>query len=539
MGESAVADEIGRIGESYFDYQMSQTDLLVGKIDPDRMGKDRVIEAKLAPRNNMLSFDKRPAPMACSIQIKTILSSTKVVNVSLSVAERLAQGLSPAFVYIVRLDDDRKPTEVRIIHILGKALGKVLKRLRKEFSKGTTEYKDKSITFPIKEAKTIGLLGHDLSRYLNLEIGPDMDEYIEKKRMQKRDLGYENGKRTTVTGSFGAAAINDFIDGMLGLKPLTITALKAEDERFGIYLPVPSFPKFQPGLTAQLIPKPSARCTLVLGPTHDAAEIVCDVTFPPMGTIPLEFFKARLKSPILEATFSRDEFQVSTKPFATSDRRTIAEWIACYTIIVGVSSVDGLPIGLRTPIGVEHLGIAKGGSPADDMEAEYTLRLLKAMRSLRAEADVEDRPVMLDDVYLMASYILRAQKCIAENFRDDVTFSLASPTDEKVPRDVEVVIISGFTLGDEYYVHCSNCAMQSSVVNGLLAFSQSGPLTFLEASTLDDFDGDLKRYQRKAMRMSRSNLCVTFLTEGTHDGELTEIGDPSDHSATSPQLPAA
>jgi len=226
MSESAVADDIGRIGESYFDYQMSQTDLLVGKIDPDRMGKDRVIEAKLAPRN-AVSFDKRSAPMACSIQIKTILPKTKGVKVSLSVAERLAQGLAPAFVYIIRLDDNRKP-------ILGPALGKILKRLRKEFSEGTTEYKDKSITFSIKEAKTIGPLGDDLAKYLEREIGSDMEEYAKRKGAQKRDLGYENGQRTKVTGSFQAAAINDFIDGLLGLKPLAIGHIKAENQRFGI-----------------------------------------------------------------------------------------------------------------------------------------------------------------------------------------------------------------------------------------------------------------------------------------------------------------
>jgi len=460
MSESAVADEIGRIGEGYFDYEMSRTDLLVGRIDPDRMGKDRVIEAKLAPRNGTVSFDKRSAPMACSIQIKTILPTTKGVKVSLSVAERLAQGLAPAFVYIILLDDNRKPAEIRIIHILGPALGKILKRLRKEFSEGTTEYKDKSITFSIKEAKTIGLLGDDLAKYLEREIGSDMDEYAKRKGAQKRDLGYENGQRKKMTGSFQAAAISDFIDGMLGLKPLAIGHMKIEDERFGIALPDHSFPKLQPGVMAHFTPKPSASCVLVLGPPEDAVETVCDVTFPPIGSIPLEYFKALLRSPILEATFSRSEFRVSTNPVATSDRRTVAEWMAYYMIIVGLSSPDGLPIGMRTPRGVEHLGVATGNSPSDETAGKYRLRLLKALRDLRSEVGLEDRPVALDDVYLMGACILNAQNCILENFRDDVTFGLDKPTEEEVPEEVQVVLVSGFILGDEHFVYCSSYAMR-------------------------------------------------------------------------------
>ncbi|PYE96618.1 hypothetical protein C8J35_10616 [Rhizobium sp. PP-F2F-G38] len=523
MSESSIADDIGRIGESYFDYQMSQTDLLVGKIDPDRMGKDRVIEAKLAPRVGTVSFDKRSAPMTCSIQIKTILPTTKAVKISLSVAERLAQGLAPAFVYIIRLDEARKPAEIRVIHIFGPALGKILKRLRREFSEGTTEYKDKSITFPMKEAKTIGLLGDDLSRYLEREIGLDMDDYAKRKTAQKRDLGYENGNSIKITGSFEAGAITDFIDGLLGLKPLAVANMKAEDERFGIALPVHSFPKFQPGLMAYFTPKPSARCVLVLGPSQDPVDTVCEVTFPPIGTLPLEYFKVLLRSPILEATFLRSEFQVTTKAVATSDLRPVSEWMAYFTIIVCLSSAEGLPIGVRTPLGVERLGVAAGSAPCEEMAGEYTLRLLRALRTLREEAGVPDHPVKLDDVYLMSSAIFGAQDSIVGSFRDDVTFDVNSPAREDVPENVQVVFISGFILGAEFYVYSSSCAMRSSVLDERLVFSQTGPLHFLEAHQLSDFDTDLVRYQKRMMRITSSNISVTFLKDGSSEIETTEI----------------
>ncbi|MBY5896724.1 hypothetical protein E0H59_13025 [Rhizobium leguminosarum bv. viciae] len=154
-----------------------------------------------------------------------------------------------------------------------------MKRLRKEFSKGTTDLHNKSLNFTIREATTIGLSGDDLARYLEREIGPDMDEYAKRKGAQKRDLGYESGNRTKVTGSFQAGGINEFVDGLLGLKPLSVAKLKAEDERFGIALPHPSFPKFQPGIMAHLTPTPTSSCVLVLGAPDDGAETRCDVIF--------------------------------------------------------------------------------------------------------------------------------------------------------------------------------------------------------------------------------------------------------------------
>ncbi|WP_179038935.1 hypothetical protein [Rhizobium leguminosarum] len=242
-----------------------------------------------------------------------------------------------------------------------------------------------------------------------------------------------------------------------------------------------------------------------------------------MGLIPMQYFKALLRSPILEAIISRNEFQVSTNAVASDDLRTVAEWMAYYSIIVGLSSADGLSIGVRTPQGVERLGVATGSSPSEEMEGEYTLRLLKALRALRSEASHADRAVKLDHVYLMGSCILSAQNSILGNFRDDVTFDVAKPADDTVPEEVQVVFISGFILGVEHYVYCSTCSMRSSVVDDRLIFTQTRPLHFLEAQLLSDFEADLERYQKKMMRVSRSNVCVTYLTEGTHETETTEI----------------
>ncbi|NKL18475.1 hypothetical protein [Rhizobium leguminosarum] len=538
MSESAVADDIGRIGEAYFDYQMASTNLLVGKIDPDRVGKDRVIEAKLANRIETVSFDKRSAPMACSIQIKTVLRTTRAVTVSLSVAERLAHGLAPAFVYVIRLDDKRKPAEIRVIHIIGPALGKILKRLRHEFSKGTTDLHKKSINFPINEATKIGLLGENFANFIEREIGPDMDEYAKRKGTERRELGYEKGKRTKVTGSIQATGISDFVDGMLGLKPLAVSTMKVEDERFGIALPDQAFPKFKPGAMAHFNPQPTAKCNLVLGPSGDGevVETLCDVTFPPMGLIPIQYFKALLRSPLLEATLTHSGCNISTNPRSASDSYTVADWIASFAIIVGLSSDGGLPVSVQTPLGIEPIGVARVNEPFDDMDDAYTLRLLKALRALRQEARAPDNPVKLDDVFLMSSKIMSAQNSMLGSFRDDVTFDVDRLAEDDVPAENQVLFIQGFTLGDEHYVYCSSCAMRSSFAGDRMTFTQSGPLRFLEAQLLSDFKAGLVGYQRKMMRVSLSNVCVTYLSEGAVQSETTEVGIAADAAVDEPQM---
>lgn len=135
----------------------------------------------------------------------------------------------------------------------------------------------------------------------------------------------------------------------------------------------------------------------------------------------------------------------------------------------------------------------------------------------------------LDAVFLMGSKILSAQSSIIGNFRDDVTFDVERPPEDVGADEHHVLFVQGFILGDEYY--CASCAMRSSFADDRMIFTQSGPLQFLEAQLLSDFEADLQRYQRKMMRVSRTNVCVTYLTEGTHETETTAIDDTSEGAA--------
>ncbi|MGO7131972.1 hypothetical protein AB9E06_14085 [Rhizobium leguminosarum] len=192
MSESTISDDIGRIGEAHFDLIANTAGLLVGKIEPDRVGKDPVIEFKLASRDETVSFDKRAARPACSLQIKTILSHSKVVKVGLAVAARLASSSQPTFICIIRMNETEDGvSEMRLIHLRGRHLEKILKRPRQEYEAGTDKLHEKSITFRVNDSVPIKNGKDGLRATLSDAIGGDMDAYAAEKVREKRPLGYD------------------------------------------------------------------------------------------------------------------------------------------------------------------------------------------------------------------------------------------------------------------------------------------------------------------------------------------------------------
>ncbi|MFS8147623.1 hypothetical protein [Rhizobium sp. BR 249] len=532
MSESAFADEIGRKGEAHFDNIMADTDLLVGKIDPDRVGKDRVIEAKLAPRDETKSFDQRPAPLACSIQIKTVAHDTTAVKLSLSVAERFAQSLQPCFIYIIRVNDSRKVIEARAIHILGDNLAKVLKRLRKEFVAGTKDLHNKEITFQIKAAKKLGLEGEDLKAFLQAEIGSDMDAYCAQKGKQKKELGYEPGRPITIHGSFEGGKISELVDGLLGLRPLSMTNVAANEKRFGIPLPLPDFPKFQPGSLAYITPEPVSQCTLIIGSPgeENTVEVVCDVTLPVLPSyIPIKHFKALLKAPFIEATLSYDEVIVRMLPeWAAEKRKPVADWIAYYRTLMAFSQTT-CPLSLKGAVGLEKLGVANTNDPPDDREPRILLKLLNALVQVREAAGVKDQPVDIQDVFDARTEIFRASDYLSGNFPSDFNFTVQNPPPEDMGDEHEFLFLTAFPVGQENYACGITCRVKIEPEGPDVRVRQSSPFSFADVAAIEDFEEALPRYRQRLHRMCKAELSLTnfpYEENLEHIAEVDQLASP-------------
>ena len=128
---SAVpSDIIGDLGELKFSELCRAAGLDVAQPVPDRTGKDRIVEwPPLTPKGGM-SFDTRPAPLACIVQVKSIAAHKSRISISLTAAERLARDPRPAFIIVPRVGENRIVQDMHVIHLRGSLIGHLLKRLR-------------------------------------------------------------------------------------------------------------------------------------------------------------------------------------------------------------------------------------------------------------------------------------------------------------------------------------------------------------------------------------------------------------------------
>lgn len=94
----AENDRIGRLGEIEFFRLCELAKLSCSKVEPDRTGKDFIVEFPPLALAMGQSFERRDAPRQFAVQVKTIKAQTRSATLTLSVAERLARDLWPTLV---------------------------------------------------------------------------------------------------------------------------------------------------------------------------------------------------------------------------------------------------------------------------------------------------------------------------------------------------------------------------------------------------------------------------------------------------------
>ena len=159
-------------------------------------------------------------------------------DMSLSAAQRLARDPGPSLVLVLiaeRPKEGRDPTVAKcyLIHLIDTNLERILKRLREADAatkarprgKQTISFDPKSAGLPVEP------MGAGLRTALLTVCGNDPHDYIARKSEQLRNLGYEDGRyrlQTTVV----ANNIDEIVELMLGLRPVTIEKFATYDMRF-------------------------------------------------------------------------------------------------------------------------------------------------------------------------------------------------------------------------------------------------------------------------------------------------------------------
>lgn len=303
-----TSEQIGAIGESRVHHLCILAKLEATKPDPDRTGKDLIIEWPLAPPSDDAPYDMRPAPRACIAQVKSVLPGTKHVELKLSAAERLIRDPRPAFLLVARLDqdsDDAQVVEIGVLHLRGAPLGRILKRLRKESARGETKINEKMMSFKIAGMTSVKPSASALRPHLETCIGSDMGAHTAAKEQELKTLGFDDHPiKMNVT--FAPATFEDLVRRSLDGLPLTASNIELTHVRFGIPLPgVPGMPanlcRSAGVITIEAKAQP---CQLIIesAGAEDQLIMSAELIFPPFPSLPDEVQLHRVRTPLIELT---------------------------------------------------------------------------------------------------------------------------------------------------------------------------------------------------------------------------------------------
>lgn len=522
MPESSDSDHIGRIGEGAFNQLADKARLLIGKIDPDRIGKDRVIEFELSERSDLQSFDKRKPPLKCAIQIKSVNEKTERVKLALSVAERLIGDPIATFIAILRIDEQDEVVEFRMLHLLGEPMKQILKRLRQEYAEGTEKLNEHETTFKIDSADVVEFKPAALVGYLERSIGSDIEEYAAAKATQRNTAGYDPDQRLTLQTTFGSTSIEDFVDGMLGLKPVPVLSIKAFEERFSIKLPDHSiFPQGFHRAAMEFTPTSSTRGLVALESvtTQDRVELEAEIFLPAIPNLPVEHLRIRIKTRMLEILIGRGKIDFSSGATDWADIHYLSDWMEFIGAWKILSSGE-CRFELKNVAGQTLVGAGKTPQAEDDSELIDFFPVLERFAKIRDEAGVADRPISLKSVYEASHAINQIDVFFsAPNCGGEFLFDFETNSEDSIS-DLTMLLITSLTVGEEKYAAALKLELNAEKSAELLKCRS----TKAEALSIESFSDEdtLERFRSKLLRISGCQHSMTYWLQEREAQQLSE-----------------
>jgi hypothetical protein len=261
MTNGLMPDELGAAGESLFAGLCARAGLVCNKSDRDRTGWDFVVEFPMPQPGVGIPLDGR-SPTACAVQLKSTATAGPI-KVRLSAAERLAKDPRPAFIVVFRLTPGGEGITGFLIHLVDRALGKVLHRLRVAHANKAFDVNRATISFDHRKLGTqFVLTPHGLRQALLDAMSDDPAAYVAEKQRQLSELGYR-GMGLEAEVLVRLENIAHLSDIALGLAPLKPERLRAYDTRFGIRLPYVG-PVFDDIEEMRIDPPSVGRCVVAI-----------------------------------------------------------------------------------------------------------------------------------------------------------------------------------------------------------------------------------------------------------------------------------
>ncbi|WP_308925942.1 hypothetical protein [Janthinobacterium sp. J1-1] len=320
-------DRIERIGERQFEMLCERAGLYCNKSVVDVMGWDFIVEFPMVPAGQALPLDQRPTNAARAQLKSTLGRAGNRIRLSLSAIDRLAKDSRPALIVVFRLRDDGELQSAYLVHLIGKELARVLRRLRLAEAREAHDINHVEISYDyVKVGVRFEPTPIGLWVALSKACGQNPSAYLIEKQRQLSELGYEDGQ-FEFEALIHIQGSEHFSSLLLGLSPLKPTHLRLFDSRFGIRLPYQGT-LFDDLEELLLTPPTLGSCDIsVRGPGFGQAARFTGEMFvgPPMAEphgvellIRTTYFIIRLTPPALkfESTGSIDDMEHSLSEWA-------------------------------------------------------------------------------------------------------------------------------------------------------------------------------------------------------------------------------
>lgn len=272
------SDALGEKGERRFQELCADAELFCNKVGRDRTGWDFMVEFPFPAESSELPLDRRPQPLECRVQVKTVWSDRKKVKIRLSAAERIAKLLSPTFIFVLTVGSSLEFDRIYCIHIIDDVLSEILMTIRKYEKNGIVRLNREFIILDYtKYAKPSMISGKEVKEFIEKSSKRDMQYYIRMKNDQISNLGVIGNR---YSGSFilQANSERELVDILLGVSKGKLIRFSLEETRFGIELP-----QYHSALGGEVSVMPKPRKGRVILRNKELNEIInidVDITVP-------------------------------------------------------------------------------------------------------------------------------------------------------------------------------------------------------------------------------------------------------------------
>ncbi|TCA26243.1 hypothetical protein [Rhizobium leguminosarum] len=513
-------DRIGDLGEGEFRTLCRKARLHCSKVDPDRTGKDFVVEFQLADPRGFVSIDRRPPPIQIVVQVKTILAKNNTARLSLSVAERLAKDTRPAAVAVLRIDEQDEIVDLHLVHLIDGQLGRILKALRQASKSDAPRLHERTISFKVDPSDRVRRKAPDVYAAFAEFAGGGMLAYAAEKRRQLEELGFESD-RYNMKFSLPHAP-DDIAESLLGLKPLEVSDVAITERRFNIDLPWDTIKN----ATVEFLPTAHLTGSTVIQnfAADEPGRVVLQSDFT---VVPEKLFEG--VPPALMARTPYGDFVIRSKTwvftqaeeYGPGTRHTLKDWIGFVELglILGKSefslmfATDGAP-------GTIQFDVSDTDMVFDTRQERRFLKILERLRTISVAARWSDRSFTLSELLFQG----KAIGLIAGMLKDvNATFQCRSTGDvtPDLPGDRGALVCPVNVLGNwiGFFVPIEVSAVADD--DGILWTGKQTVKALVESLDADDVQGSFEAFRRKYCELREVSLAFVqkpgdFLTGETN-----------------------